>query len=62
MQYSDKTELENAMKNEIKNLSTKLANYKRPKNVLVTQNPFPRTSTRKVKRKEVKKFFMGYDD
>ena len=52
--YPTETELDNAVRAEIKEMSLRLAHYKRPKNILITKNPFPRTSTRKVKRKEVK--------
>lgn len=51
----DDKALEDEVKKEIKVLSTKLSSYKRPNNIIVVKDPFPRTSTRKVKRNEVKK-------
>jgi long-chain acyl-CoA synthetase len=53
--FKDKKELEEELKKEIKTLSIKLSSYKRPKNIIIAKGPFPRTSTRKVKRNEVKK-------
>ena len=47
-------ELEKVIRAEVKQLSTHLTSYKRPVNIVVTKEPLPRTSTRKVKRKEVK--------
>lgn len=44
------------IKNEIKKLSLRLTTYKRPVNIIVRTQPLPRTTTRKVKRKEVKQF------
>lgn len=51
--YSDE-ELDKVIRAEVKQLSTHLTAYKRPVNIVVTKEPLPRTSTRKVKRKEVK--------
>lgn len=45
---------EKLIKNEIKKLSLRLTAYKRPVNIVVRTEPLPRTTTRKVKRKEVK--------
>lgn len=42
------------IKDEIKKLSLRLTAYKRPVNIVVRTEPLPRTTTRKVKRKEVK--------
>lgn len=50
---SDK-ELNRIVKEEVKYLSNQLAPYKRPVNVIISKEPLPRTTTRKVKRKEVK--------
>ncbi|MCM1339468.1 MAG: AMP-binding protein, partial [Muribaculaceae bacterium] len=52
--YSTKEELEAYIGQEVKNLSIKLAPYKRPVNIVVRKEPLPRTSTRKVKRNIVK--------
>lgn len=41
-------------KDEVKRLSERLTPYKRPINIVISNNPLPRTTTRKVKRKEVK--------
>ena len=57
--FKDKTELEKEIKKEIKLLSQQISAYKRPKNVIVVETPFPRTATSKIKRKEVKKILLG---
>ena len=51
--YDDNT-LEKLAKDEVKKLSQHLTQYKRPNIVFVSKTPLPRTTTRKVKRKEVK--------
>lgn len=51
--YSEE-ELEKVIRAEVKQLSTHLTAYKRPVNIVVSKTALPRTSTRKVKRKEVK--------
>lgn len=51
--YDDET-LDKMMRTEVKQLSQKLASYKRPVNIIVKKEPLPRTTTRKVKRKDVK--------
>ena len=50
----DKAGLENFIKGEVKMLSSHLAPYKRPTYIFVTTTPLPKTTTLKVKRKEVK--------
>ncbi len=57
-EYPDKNILEEELKKEIKILSNKLSSYKRPKNIIITETPFPRTSTRKVKRNDVRKILV----
>lgn len=52
--YTDENELQAFIVQEVKNLSIKLAAYKRPVNIVVRKEPLPRTSTRKVKRNVVK--------
>jgi len=52
--YKTEDELFNFINKEVKDLSVKLAPYKRPVNIVVRKEPFPRTSTRKVKRNVVK--------
>ena len=51
--YDDET-VDTLCKDEVKRLSERLTPYKRPINIVVSRNPLPRTTTRKVKRKEVK--------
>ena len=50
----DENELNRLLKEEVKHLSKQLASYKRPINVFVLKEPLPKTTTRKVKRKDVK--------
>lgn len=52
-------EINHEIKAEVKRLSERLSSYKRPTNVLIVKDPFPRTATKKVKRNEVKKEFLG---
>ena len=47
--------LEAAIINEVKSLSTRLAPYKRPIRIVVRTETLPRTTTRKLKRTEIKK-------
>jgi len=53
-QYSVE-ELDKLVRDEVKTLSKQLTPYKRPVNIIVSQEDLPRTTTRKVKRNEVKK-------
>lgn len=55
----DDEELNKVIRMEVKTLSQKLSSYKRPSNIIVTKETFPRTATRKVKRNEVKKILVG---
>ena len=48
-------EVEKMVKDDIKILSSQLTQYKRPSTVIIKKEPLPRTTTRKVKRNEVKK-------
>ncbi len=52
MSKSDE-ELNKIVRDEVKKLSQRLANYKRPINIYVLREPLPRTATRKVQRKKV---------
>lgn len=52
--YPDENDLQAFIGHEVKNLSVQLAPYKRPVNIVVRKDPFPRTATRKVKRNVVK--------
>lgn len=56
--YTDAKELESEVRKEVKALSEKLSSYKRPSNIIIVKDPFPRTATRKVKRNEVKKMLI----
>lgn len=49
-------DLYKASKQEVNNLSLQLAPYKRPVNVIISEELLPRTATSKIKRKEVKAF------
>ena len=51
--YSD-DDIERMIKLDVKALSVNLASYKRPTNVIISRNPLPKTTTLKVKRKEVR--------
>ena len=51
--YSE-DDIERMIKLEVKTLSEHLAPYKRPTTVIINKDPLPRTTTMKVKRKEVK--------
>lgn len=51
--YPD-SEIDKLCKNEVKRLSERLTPYKRPINIVISRSPLPRTTTRKVKRKEIK--------
>lgn len=51
--YDEET-LEKLIRSEVKSLSARLTPYKRPVNIVISKTPLPRTTTRKVKRKEVK--------
>ena len=51
--YSD-ADIERMIKLDVKELSKRLAPYKRPTNVVISKDELPKTTTRKVKRKEVR--------
>lgn len=57
--FSDFSDLENAIRKEVKFLSTHLAPYKRPINIIVRQENLPRTTTRKLKRSIIKELVMA---
>lgn len=52
-------EVETMIKNEIKLLSQRLTQYKRPSDIIIRREPLERTTTRKVKRKEVQKALLA---
>ena len=51
---NDEESLEKLVREEVKKLSLQLTQYKRPSNITIHKEPLPKTTTRKVKRKEVK--------
>jgi len=51
--YSEE-DIERMIKLDVKSLSDHLAQYKRPTNIIITKDELPKTTTRKVKRKDVK--------
>ena len=51
--YDDET-IDKLIKSEVKELSVRLTSYKRPTNIVIEKNPLPKTSTRKIIRKEVR--------
>lgn len=51
---NDDKELNRIVREEVKYLSNQLAPYKRPINIIVVKDPLPKTTTIKIKRKEVK--------
>lgn len=55
----DDAELNKIVRDEVKILSNQLASYKRPINIIVEKEPLPKTTTRKVKRKDVKALVSG---
>ena len=52
-------DVEKMIKADIKTLSNQLTQYKRPSNIIIVREPLPRTTTRKVKRNEVKKLITA---
>ncbi len=54
VQKYDWDTVEKLVRDEVKKLSLRLTAYKRPINIVVSKTPLPKTTTRKVKRKEVK--------
>lgn len=56
--YDDDT-INKLVRDEVKRLSLHLTPYKRPINVVVSKKPLPRTTTRKVKRKEVQELIKA---
>ena len=52
-------DVEKLIKADVKTLSNQLTQYKRPSNIIIVREPLPRTTTRKVKRNEVKKLITA---
>lgn len=50
----DDVELNKKIREEVKTLSNQLAPYKRPINIITVKDPLPKTTTIKIKRKDVK--------
>ena len=57
--FSDFKTLEDAIVKEIKMLSKNLASYKRPVKIIVRKENLPRTTTNKLKRKEIKEMICS---
>lgn len=51
---NDDVMLNKMVRDEAKRFSNRLAPYKRPVNIIVNKDPLPKTTTRKIKRNEVK--------
>ena len=56
--YDDET-VKKLVTADIKKLSQKLSQFKRPTNIIVSKQELPKTATKKVKRKEVKELAMS---
>ena len=54
IEKNDWETVEKTVREEVKKLSLQLTQYKRPSNITIHREPLPKTTTRKVKRKEVK--------
>ena len=52
--YSDDADLEKAVRAEVKELSNRLASYKRPVKIVVKRDSLPKTTTNKLKRNEIR--------
>lgn len=50
----DSDTIEKLIRDDVKSLSTQLTLYKRPNSLIIKREPLPKTTTRKIKRKEVK--------
>lgn len=59
--FSEWENLEAAVVNEVKFLSSRLASYKRPIKIIVRSENLPRTTTRKLKRNEIKKLLSDME-
>ena len=55
--YSEE-DIERMIRLDVKSLSDHLAQYKRPTNIIISKDELPKTTTRKVKRKEVKQLIQ----
>ncbi len=50
----DSATIEKLIRDDIKLLSIQLTQFKRPTNIIIKKDPLPKTTTRKIKRKDVK--------
>lgn len=50
----DSITIEKLVRDDVKTLSLQLTQFKRPTNIIIKKEPLPKTTTRKIKRKEVK--------
>lgn len=57
-QHSD-SEVEQIVRADIKSLSQRLTAYKRPVSIIVSKDSLPQTTTRKIKRKDVKNLILS---
>ena len=57
-QHSD-SEVEQMVRADIKSLSQRLTAYKRPVSIIVSKDSLPQTTTRKIKRKDVKNLILS---
>ena len=52
--FSSEDELEKAVRAEVKELSNRLASYKRPVKIVIMHEALPKTTTNKLKRNAIK--------
>lgn len=57
-QHSD-SEVEKIVRADIKSLSQRLTAYKRPVSIIISKDSLPQTTTRKIKRKDVKNLILS---
>ncbi len=57
--FTDKSEMEKALTNEIQALSMQLSSYKRPTRIIIMDSELPKTATKKVKRKDLLTLLSG---
>lgn len=57
-QHSD-SEVEQIVRADIKSLSQRLTAYKRPVSIIISKDSLPQTTTRKIKRKDVKNLILS---
>lgn len=55
----DEKELEEVIRKEAKRMCERLAPYKRPINIIIKKEALPKTTTRKLKRQDIKKEFAA---